>query len=116
MPVVWPEDIQDRRDLLQKELARYVRLLLQLPNVTKVIAFGSSVSGETHETSDIDLLVVMKTDQRFFDRIDTLQDILNPVVAADMFVYTPAEYQQMLGWSDFVRSATETGQVLYDRE
>ncbi len=91
-----------------------VEVLRRIPEVKKVIAFGSSLTGDIHETSDIDLIVVMETQERFIDRIGTMLQTLDPGVATDVLVYTPQEFEEMLGWSDFVQTAVETGKVVYD--
>ncbi len=112
--VVWPEDLEARREMLRRERERMVAILRGMPAVKKVIAFGSSITGDIHEASDIDLLVVMDTQERFMDRSWTVYQKIDPGVATDLLVYTPREFKEMLGWSDFVQTAVETGDVLYD--
>jgi len=114
--IVRRENLQSRRDLLRRELDRLVEQLRWMPQVRKIIAFGSSLSGHIHEASDIDLIVVMQTDERFIDRIQNLTAKLDPKVATDLLVYTPEEFEDLLGWSDFVQTAVETGRVLYEAD
>jgi predicted nucleotidyltransferase len=97
LEIVWPEDLEPRRQLLQRERERMVEILRQMPAVKKVIAFGSSLTGDIHETSDIDLIVVMETQERFIDRIGTMLQALDPGVSTDVLVYTPQEFEEMLG-------------------
>jgi HEPN domain-containing protein/predicted nucleotidyltransferase len=116
LEIVWPEDLEPRRQLLHRERERMVEVLRQMPAVKKVIAFGSSLSGDIHESSDIDLIVVMETQERFIERGWTLWQVLKPAVATDLMVYTPHEFEEMVGRSDFVQTAVETGSILYDTE
>ena len=51
-----------RKKLLEAELERYIRVLSQVENPDKVIVFGSLASGQVHEWSDIDLVIVKETD------------------------------------------------------
>jgi len=114
LEIVWPEDLEPRRELLHRERERMVGILRQMPAVRKVIAFGSSLTGDILDVSDIDLFVVMETRERFLDRIAAVLQILSPAVGTDVIVYTPQEFEEMLGWSDFVQTAVETGKVAYD--
>ena len=57
-----------RRELLERELARYVRLLDGCEGLHRVIVFGSLATGETHLWSDIDLAIVQETELPFLRR------------------------------------------------
>ncbi len=50
-----------RKELLEQELDRYVQVLKAAENPDKVIVFGSLATGQVHEWSDIDLVVVKRT-------------------------------------------------------
>ena len=69
-----------RKKELENELKRLIPEIIKL-DVEKIILFGSLVSGEIHQTSDIDLIVIKKTYKKFLDRLDEFYDRLNPKVA-----------------------------------
>jgi len=64
-------------------------------NIEKAILFGSSVRGEIGICSDIDLVIIMKTNFKFLDRLDKFYRELNPNVVTDIFVYTPKEFEEI---------------------
>ena len=62
---------EKRKESLEKELERILPLLINL-GAKKVILFGSLSVGKVHRSSDIDLVVVRESNQRFLDRLDEL--------------------------------------------
>lgn len=81
--------------------------------VERVILFGSLANGTPGLCSDVDLLVVWDTPLEFLARTAELYRRLQPRVAVDMLVYTPAEMVWMAD-RPFVRHALAKGEVLYD--
>ena len=83
----------------------------------KVILFGSYVSGVWNPDSDIDLLIVKETSERFIDRWVIVQDILSDThhsVPVETLVLTPAEIESRLAAGDqFIAGILETGMTLY---
>ena len=59
----------------------------------KAIVFGSSARGDADQYSDIDLIVVKRTDRGFVDRLADVVDCIKPDFALDVFVYTPEEFE-----------------------
>lgn len=83
----------------------------------KIILFGSLARGDTHEWSDIDLIVVKDTEASYGQRVRELLPILRGrLVAADIVVYTPEEYERgkRARWG-LVRDVEREGKVLYER-
>ena len=103
-----------RADRLRRELDAIVSRLRSL-DVEKIILFGSFARSEGRSGRDLDLLVVMRTDARFVDRLDLMYRTARPTVACDFFVYTPEEMQWMPETSSLVRSALCEGDVLYEK-
>lgn len=100
---------------LEAELARILPLLIREYGAEKVIVFGSLATGEVGEWSDIDLVVIKETDKRFMDRIDDVARITRPQLAADVVVYTPAEFERMCEGRRFFREEiVARGRVVYD--
>jgi len=104
---------EKRKENLQKELERILPLLINL-GVKKIILFGSLSVGKVHRSSDIDLLVVKDSNQRFLDRLDELYRTIKPNYGVDFFVYTPEEFEEMSLTNPFLRRAVKEGRVLYE--
>ncbi len=98
---------------LESELPRLVEELTGL-GARLIVLFGSYAQGRRDLFTDLDLLVVMESEQPFVERLGHIYARLSPKVAADILVYTPAEFEQMKQ-RRFVRHALSTGQVLHAR-
>ena len=103
----------ERRQLLQSEVDRYLPILVRL-GAERVILIGSLASGRVHELSDLDLIVVLETKDRFLDRLERLWEALDPRVSLNLLVYTPQEFVEIQTWSSFIDHALKTGKVLHD--
>ncbi len=104
---------KERRARLEAELRR---ILAELPRlgVTRAILFGSLVAGDVGETSDLDLILIAPSGERFTRRLERFYRALNPSVGLDLFVYTPEEFRAMAETNPFVRSAIARGKVVYE--
>ncbi len=82
----------------------------------RIVVFGSFARDETHELSDLDLIVVMETSERFVDRIGLVRDACQNVgVEVQPLVYTPDEIDEMLvTGSSFLETALAEGFVAYE--
>ncbi len=106
-----------KRESLQ-ELAGKQRAVFDNCGIQRAIVFGSLARGEPSRRSDLDLLVIQKTDKRFLDRYDGILSEITEVVRGrdvDLLIYTPEELQMM---SDrlFIRTALKEGIVIYESE
>lgn len=104
---------QQRRRFLRRELERLKRRLIAL-GAEKIILFGSMARGEVGMFSDIDLLVVMPSPLPFVERLAQVYRRVLPR-GADLFVYTPEEFDRMSQTNPFIRQALKEGQVLYEK-
>lgn len=95
------------------EIERLTRILSATPSVERVILFGSHASGRARAASDIDLIVVQRTDHGFLDRLGELYRLLLPQIDLDLLVYTPDEFERLVHERRFVRDAVRTGRELY---
>jgi predicted nucleotidyltransferase len=104
----WPE--------VERELDRIVARLRTL-DPERVILFGSFARGDFHEGSDIDLMVILNTSERFIDRIGHVLEVLDPAdFDVEPLVYTAAEYENMRQRRTTLIDAVEReGKVLYER-
>ena len=110
------EAVARRRALLESELNRYLAILAEKYRPQKVLLFGSMAGDETGEWSDLDLVIVKETKQRFLDRTKEVMQLLRPCVGVDILVYTPAEFERLSTERAFVRTEiAQNGKVLYER-
>lgn len=111
-----PDSVTRRRAVLEAELARYVQLLREQYAPQRILLFGSLISGEVKEWSDIDLVIIKETERKFLDRIREVLQLLRPQVGVDILVYTPDEFDQLVQQRAFVRDEiVGKGKVLYER-
>ncbi len=103
-----------RRAALETELERLVALLAAMPDIEKVVLFGSLAAGQLGRASDIDLIVVRRTTKRFLDRIGELIDDLRPQVGVDLLVYTPEEFRTLSAERPFIQRAVAEGRILHE--
>jgi predicted nucleotidyltransferase len=83
----------------------------------KIILFGSLARGETHEWSDIDLIVVKDTNARYGERVRELLPVLRGWKGgADILIYSLDEYEAAKRkGSAFLGEAEKDGVTLYER-
>lgn len=76
-----------------------------------VYIFGSVLSGKTDEFSDVDLLIVRRTELPFFDRIREIMGLRREFGNLDLLIYTPEELNDMLSepGRNIVKSIVEVG-------
>jgi predicted nucleotidyltransferase len=108
--------IIERRQALEQELERIIGILVERYQPEKLILFGSLVSGEVRQWSDINLLVIKETEKRPLDRAlevySLLADYKEPI---DIIVYTPAEVDLLVNeGSSFVAEILTKGKLLYE--
>lgn len=104
---------QRRRARLEGELRRILEELPRL-GVQKAILFGSLASGDVGATSDLDLILVAPSEERFSRRLARFYEALAPSVALDLFIYTPQEVDELGETNAFLRSAIRRGRVVYE--
>jgi len=79
------------------DLAERLRAPLEEVGAERAIAFGSYARGTADAYSDLDLVVVMRTDAAGMDRCRRLFPLLRAVpVTINLFVYTPEEFEEGL--------------------
>jgi len=103
-------------------ISRIVQSLMGL-NVYKIILFGSYATGTATEDSDIDLVVILDTEEfakTFDERINRKQPINKSIrkirkdFAMDIIVYSRGEFEYLdRRESDFVREIKNTGIEIY---
>lgn len=84
----------------------------------RIYLFGSWARGEQDELSDIDLVIIKRTEQPFFERLREAAALLPPSLGAvDLLVYTEEEFTEMLAQGNaFAEMVAEEGRLIYDRQ
>ncbi|MDQ3250520.1 MAG: nucleotidyltransferase domain-containing protein [Chloroflexota bacterium] len=110
------DKVAARKALLEQELDRYVQILKTEEDPDKVIVFGSLATGQVHEWSDIDLVVVKQTTLPYLERLCKTQSLLRPQVGTDILYYTPDEFETLcLQRPFFQEEIIDKGTVVYER-
>jgi len=125
----FPEGNGQKEAVLEQERQRYVDALArvvealpgafaQIPEVERVWLFGSYVRGRRDLCTDLDLLVIMRSEHDMLTRTARLYERVAAAVALDvdldLVVYTPEEFAQMRG-RGFVQHVLSEGRVIYER-
>jgi uncharacterized protein len=98
------------------EINDKVRVIVENFQPEKVILFGSYANGTPGPTSDIDLLVIIDTEQSTWDLAVEISLALKHSMPIDIIVRTPREIARRLECGDFfIKNVMETGKVLYER-
>jgi predicted nucleotidyltransferase len=96
------------------EIREKLAVLRGDPFIRKIILFGSYARGEVSRRSDMDLVVIMDTDLRFFDRFDLcdkLYDIFD--TGLDILPYTDNEFSK-ISHRPFIKNIINEGVVIYE--
>ncbi|MGH7151622.1 MAG: nucleotidyltransferase domain-containing protein, partial [Planctomycetota bacterium] len=101
----------------EEELARIVRVIAEKFDPEKILLFGSRAEGRAAPDSDADLLVVMRSDLPYYERVSTVLSALWPHdLPLDLLVFTPEESEPLVEEPfSFVGEILRTGKVLYQR-
>lgn len=98
-------------------LKEAVRRIIENFNPEKIILFGSYAYGQPTADSDMDLMVIMDTDEKPHKRAVPLRKALKGIgIPKDIIVKTPGEFDR---FKDIVGTiiypAAHKGKVLYER-
>ena len=103
---------------IQNEANIIVNRIAKRYKPEKVILFGSVAKGEERPDSDIDLLIIKKTDKKRPFRVKEIFESLRGLdrdYSLDPIVYTPEEINKRLALGDyFIKEVFESGKVVYE--
>jgi predicted nucleotidyltransferase len=91
-----------------RAVTRWLRRLaprLREREIEAAYLFGSHARGDADAESDIDLIVVARSDRPFVDRFKDYVDLLDAPGGLDLLVYTPEEFECERRVNRFVRHA-----------
>lgn len=96
-------------------LAEIVRRIVSAFAPEKIILFGSYAYGAPSPDSDVDLLIIQKTNLRRVERSVAISELILPrPFPVDILVKTPAEIQDALRQNDpFIKEILSQGRVLH---
>jgi predicted nucleotidyltransferase len=81
----------------------------------RIILFGSYAYGKPTADSDVDLLVVMRHNQRNVEKAIEIRLALDAHFPLDLLVRTPERIQERIALGDFfMREIVTKGEVLYE--
>lgn len=108
----------ERYNKLQETLNHIVQTLVREYDPDKIILFGSMASGQVHEWSDPDLVIIKDTPLPFVQRGVQVALLYHAKLGVDYLVYTPAELKQMIAEDNIfiVDEVVNRGKVVYERQ
>lgn len=80
----------------------------------RISLFGSYARGVADIFTDLDILIIMKTDKPFIDRLKEIYSTLALPVDADILCYTPEEFARIKERSFFKKILAEEI-ILYEK-
>jgi uncharacterized protein len=96
------------------EIREKLSVLKENHDIHKVILFGSYARGDATRKSDMDMVVIMDTDKRFFDRYDILNRFYTLFkTGLDLLPYTEEEFSR-ISHRSFIKSIIKEGIVVYE--
>lgn len=106
----------NREKKLRENLNNILKDLEKSYKPEKIILFGSLASGKIKNFSDIDLLIIKKTNKKYFDRIKEIVSLCDYNVGVDFLVYTPEEFKNELDRNIFFKEEIyKKGKVIYEK-
>ena len=102
---------------LPADVARLRDQIAELYDPEAIFLFGSNATGNARPESDIDLLIIKRTKQPYFDRIIELRRSIDTSRRIDAIVLTPQEYDKAIEENRYflVKEILPKGQKIYER-
>lgn len=107
---------EDLRGEYSRQLEESVQKVIKVLSgrVEKISLFGSYARGKSDLFTDLDILIVAKSEKNFIDRLSEIYPLLNLPVDADILYYTPEEMEQMKN-RGFMKKILSEEVVLYEK-
>ena len=109
-------ELTDKRREYEKLLKESIQTVVRelSPRVERISLFGSYPGRKPDLFTDLDILVVMKTEESFIERSKHIYSLLSLPVDSDILCYTPEEFE-VLRKKPFFAKALEKEVVLYEK-
>jgi uncharacterized protein len=102
---------------IRSEIDKIIRQIVVAYQPEKIILFGSYAYGKPRADSDLDLLIIKKTGERFIDRWTNVRKIVSDPersIPFEPLILTPHELEERLARGDqFIEEIMTKGEVLY---
>lgn len=111
------EGAEHRKAILQQESDRITALLQHEYDPEAIMLFGSFAQDRVRENSDLDMVIIKRTEKPHDQRISEVLALAKPAVPLDIFVYTPEEFEKLKKQEDFfiTREVLPTCRRVYER-
>lgn len=103
------------RERLERAIEELPGKLAALGGVERAILFGSYLDGRRDLLTDLDIVVILDTEEPFPARCASLAAALRLGVDADIMAYTPGEWERLRERPFFAR-AERYGRTIYERD
>ncbi|MGQ9473320.1 MAG: nucleotidyltransferase domain-containing protein, partial [Candidatus Caldatribacteriaceae bacterium] len=103
---------KEYKELLRSSLEMIVEKLQG--RVERISVFGSYLGREPNLFTDLDILIIMKTEEPFLKRIKGIYSLLALPVDADILCYTPEEFERLKN-RGFFKRIKDKEVVLYEK-
>jgi predicted nucleotidyltransferase len=106
-----------RAKISRREIEAVIRRIAEKFDPEQIILFGSYAYGKPNQYSDVDLLIVMQTQERPRAKELEIARALSPhPFGMDILVRTPKQLQERIALGDyFLREIVTRGKILYER-
>ena len=105
-----------KKNLALNRLKQALLPVFKNSSAQKVVLFGSMARGSQTKKSDLDLMIVAKTDKRFFERyeqFEAIHEIIGDRAVDNMLIYTPDELFRILH-RPFIKQILLEGETIYE--
>jgi predicted nucleotidyltransferase len=98
-----------------EEIREKLLPLFMEKGVEKAILFGSLAKGSHTRRSDLDLMIIIRTHERFFDRYKGFEEIYSIFKdrEVDLLIYTPQELDR-ISHRPFIKTILQQGRKIYE--
>lgn len=102
--------------LYHQEVKNITQILKKKYRPEKIILFGSGANGKIKPSSDIDMMIIKKSNKRRVDRIKEVLMMIDNNLPFEPLVYTPSEIKKRVAMGDFfVQNVIQKGKTLYEK-
>jgi len=99
--------------IYQEEIKKIVKQIVEKYKPEKIYLFGSFAHGKPKENSDLDLLVIKTTKERFGRRLIEVAKLIKSFLGTDILVYTPKEWERGRKENYFLKEISKKGKLIY---
>lgn len=101
-----------------EEIVARLQEVFERRQILRAIIFGAFARNEASRRSDVDLLVIQRTTERWLDRYDgILQEVSQAVPGrdVDLLIYTPEELARVKD-RPLIATALREGKIIYESD